>query len=62
MGGRAGGGVPGLVEFGEDGEHAEIVALSTCYSLRVVEGCFERVLVGLRYGVAQEDAGFAAGT
>ena len=35
-GGRAGGGVPGLVEFGEDGEHAEIVALSTCEWLRVV--------------------------
>ena len=49
MGGRAGGGVPGLVEFGEDGEHAEIVAMSTCEWLRVV---LNASLVGLRYGVA----------
>ena len=36
MGERAGGGVPGFVEFGEDGEHVETVATSTCEWLRVV--------------------------
>lgn len=28
--------MPGLVEFGEDGEHAEIAALSACEWLRVI--------------------------